>query len=497
MNSIIYIRVSTTEQAEHGYSLKDQLETCLDYAGKNNYKVLRVFSEKGESAKTTNRTELKKLLEFVNLKSGDIKYLIVYKLDRLSRNLLDYTNLINLLSKHNISLKSATESISETPEGELMQNIIASFAQFDNQQRGRRTRSGMIQAVKDGRYVWKAPIGYINNKIEGGVSLLPTDEKIIIEKIFNDFARGKKQHEIIKDLSHIGIKIAKQSLKKILLNPVYIAKIKTSFFDFLVNGDWEPIVDEVVFYKVQDILAKKSLSYVFKERTDDFPLRKLLLCPECNSKLTGSWSKGRSKKYPYYHCTKKGCRFKPVRKEKVEKLFNDFLRLLEPADRVLDDFSKAARDFVYSKKNINDKMISSLERKLNELEIKKARIEDLAIEGTFSKERFIIKINEVEKDIAKKKVEIDNTQKENIDIESVLDYFRYFVKNLASLWNESDLDRKRRFQDYIFPKGIYIENNILRTTQLNPVIKALEDYKDRVINSLSPMVAHRGLEPLF
>ena len=61
---------------------------------------------------------------------------------------------------------------------------------------------------------------------------------------------------------------------------------------------------------------------------------------------------------------------------------------------------------------------------------------------------------------------------------------------MANLWYESDLDKKRAFQDYIFPEGIFIENNILRTTQINPILKALEDYKDRVINSLSGMVAH-------
>jgi len=83
MNAIIYIRVSTTEQAELGYSLKTQEETCLEYARINKYNVLRVFIEKGESAKTTNRTELKKLLDYIQIRYNEIDYLIVFKLDRL------------------------------------------------------------------------------------------------------------------------------------------------------------------------------------------------------------------------------------------------------------------------------------------------------------------------------------------------------------------------------------------------------------------------------
>ena len=264
--------------------------------------------------------------------------------------------------------------------------------------------------------------------------------------------------------------------------------MKTSFFDYLVKGDWEPIIDEIVFSKVQDILAKKSPSYASKSIVGDFPLRKFLRCPECNSKLTGSWSMGRTRKYPYYHCTKKGCKFKPIRKERAEELFTQYLNLFEPSDKALDEFLKSAKTFVNDKQKLNSKIISTLKNELTKLEADRIRIEDLAIAGTFEKDRFIRKIGEVEKDIIKKKTELNDISKENIDINALLKYFKHFIKNMAGLWNESDLDRKIAFQYYIFPKGITIQNNILRTTQINPVIKALEDYKDRVINSLSPMV---------
>jgi hypothetical protein len=66
---------------------------------------------------------------------------------------------------------------------------------------------------------------------------------------------------------------------------------------------------------------------------------------------------------------------------------------------------------------------------------------------------------------------------------------------MAGIWYNSNFEQKRRFQEYIFPEGVFIENNILRTTQINPILKALEDYKDRVINSLSGMVAPKRLKP--
>ena len=79
MNAIIYIRVSTTEQAENGYSLKTQKEICQDHADRNNYKVLRIFKEEGESAKTSNRTELQKMLVYIKDNRNKIDALIIHK----------------------------------------------------------------------------------------------------------------------------------------------------------------------------------------------------------------------------------------------------------------------------------------------------------------------------------------------------------------------------------------------------------------------------------
>lgn len=500
MNVVIYIRVSTTEQAELGYSLKAQEEACREYAKRNKYEVLRVFIERGESAKTTNRTELKNMLEFVHSKSKEIDFLIVFKIDRLTRNMLDYANLISLLSKYGIILKSATESISETPEGKLMQNIIASFAQYDNDQRSQRTRSGMIEAVKAGRWIWKAPIGYKFIIKEGKSYLIPSEEKQIIQKIFMDFANGKKQYEIIKELHLIGFHIAKQKINKILVSPVYIGKIKSSFFEEPITGLHEPIIDDFVFYKAQDILNRKTdsdKSYDSTKFKNDFPLRRFLKCPFCNKRLTGSWSKGRSKKYAYYHCTTTGCSFKPVKKERVESLFIEQLKSFEPPEGLINNFFDSINDFMKNRELENNKIFSNIQRQLTELENKKIRIEDLAIEGTFAKDRFIKKINEVEEEIIRKKAELSNIEIEKIDIASLLNYCKYFITNLSKLWINAETKQKIKIQDLVFPEGIFLGNEGLRTAKINPILNLIYRQKEAVINSLSTLVAHRGLEPLF
>jgi len=94
-----------------------------------------------------------------------------------------------------------------------MQNIIASFAQYDNDQKSQRTLIGMKQAVKEGRWIWLPPFGYKYEKINNKSFLVFSKDKLIVEIIFNDFSNGKKQCEIVEDLKNIGIKIGSQPLK--------------------------------------------------------------------------------------------------------------------------------------------------------------------------------------------------------------------------------------------------------------------------------------------
>ena len=162
MNStaIIYIRVSTSEQAEFGYSLKAQEEICRDYAKRNKYEILKVFIEKGESAKTANRTGLNNMLGYVKSNKNKIDALIIYKMDRLSRDIYDSLTIRLTLKTLDIDLKSVTEPFDDSPFGTFTATLFSSIAQLDNDIRSERTIMGMRQAIKEGRWLWNAPYGY-------------------------------------------------------------------------------------------------------------------------------------------------------------------------------------------------------------------------------------------------------------------------------------------------------------------------------------------------
>ncbi|HEY2381415.1 MAG TPA: recombinase family protein [Terriglobia bacterium] len=130
MKTVIYVRVSDPGQVE-GTSLESQENACREYAERKKATIERVFIEKGESAKFRDRTELLKLIEFCR-KRKDIGMLIVWKVDRLARNVGDHLAIKAEVAKYGTAVCSVTEPIDDSPVGKMTEMILAVFAEFDN-----------------------------------------------------------------------------------------------------------------------------------------------------------------------------------------------------------------------------------------------------------------------------------------------------------------------------------------------------------------------------
>ncbi len=140
--AVIYCRVSTKEQTQN-LSLPTQRRACEEYCRREGLEIARVYMEKGESAKTANRTELNALLAFCRENEKNIGYVVVYSLSRFAREAREHHALTGVLAGWGIALRSATEPINESPTGRLMESVIASIAQFENDVKAERTRTGM------------------------------------------------------------------------------------------------------------------------------------------------------------------------------------------------------------------------------------------------------------------------------------------------------------------------------------------------------------------
>jgi site-specific DNA recombinase len=231
MKVAIYLRVSTEDQVREGYSLEVQEEYLRDYAKREQHEVYKVYRDDGISGYTKERPALTRLLQ--DAKDNKFGLVIVYKLDRFSRNLKDLLNIVDELSAYNVGFKSATEPFDTTNSaGKLMFQQLGSFAEFERNRIKERVFPGMIKGVQQGHWQGArfAPFGYRYIKEKQLLELIP-EEAEIVKMIYSMYLAGKTTSEITAHLYHkgyrtrTGIKFHSKLVCDILKNKFYTGKI--------------------------------------------------------------------------------------------------------------------------------------------------------------------------------------------------------------------------------------------------------------------------------
>jgi site-specific DNA recombinase len=166
VKAVIYCRVSTKDQAQN-LSLPTQLRACREYCAREGWDVAGEFTDAGESAKTIDRPEFQKLLEFCRRNKRSVAFVVFYNVTRLSRNTFDFATIRVLLQRLGISIRSVSEPLNDDPAGKLTGNILAAIAQFDNDEKARRTKAGMSALLESGRWPFQAPLGYAKGAAGG------------------------------------------------------------------------------------------------------------------------------------------------------------------------------------------------------------------------------------------------------------------------------------------------------------------------------------------
>ena len=279
-----------------------ELRACEEYCRREGYEILERFKEEGESAKTADRTELQRLLKFCRTNKGKVHFVVVFNLTRFARDKFDHFALRSHLKSLGISLRSATEPIDDTSTGKLMEGVLAAFAQFDNDCRSDRTRAGMKAALELGRWVFLAPIGYLNAPRAMGKSLMPDPERApLVRRAFEEYTTGRfTKQQLLKQsrawglTNRRGCPLTSQAIGVLLRNQLYAGIVDVTEYGVRgKRGDFEPLISEDLFYRVQAVLSGRLPSTTPKQRAHpDFPLRGFVRCASCGRGLTGSWSKG-------------------------------------------------------------------------------------------------------------------------------------------------------------------------------------------------------------
>ena len=469
MRTVIYTRVSTNEQANNGFSLARQEVDCKDFAQKQGLDVVKVFVERGESAKTQNRTKLKELMQYCTQNKKTIDCLIIWKIDRLTRNMEDYYAIKTFFTNLNIKILSATETNEDNWMGKCMRNMLGVMAQAENDQKSERVVAGMKQAFSEGKWLWRPPLGYTKDFANNGIMPDPKTAPLV-QKAFELFSTGSyEQVQIISILEKDGLNINANHLCRMLKNQLYCGfMVKKEWSIEPIKGSFEPVVSEKTFYKVQDLLqGRKPQITPYKRNNPLFPLRQFITCPNCNQPLTGSNSKGRkNERYSYYHCYNKDCSVNfRIPKDKLESKFESYLKRIKPNKDILELFKAVISDVYTTNTQEVAKHIKTLNKRIVELQSNKDRLIDLYIEGKIKENDYNFKSEQYAIAEQSLKAEMITSDLPQNDFANCLEYACKWIEKVDKLWLESDLDTKQRLQKIIFPKGLTYDLEKFRTAE--------------------------------
>lgn len=485
--AVIYVRVSTEEQAKHGYSLGQQAQECIDFADKNGYEVAEIFTEEGESAKNLVRTELKKLFTYCAKNKQKIDGLIFWRWDRLSRGeQTDYYKLFKFFKVNNITPLSVRENNEDTPEGELLRWITQGTSRYEWRKIGDRTKLGLKGAMLRGRWVSLAPVGYLNDpepNREKNKSLIPCPVNAKhIKKIFELFNTGLyTKTEILSEVKKDGFRTndMKNAVDRILRRHIYRGYVDNKALKEPVKGIFEPLIDDKTFYRAQELFEGKKSKIIEcplnKEDKLAFPLKKFIKCPNCGRNLTASLSKGNGGKFPYYHCYNVNCNKKfRMTKTQLETDFLEHLSEITPRQEIIEIMRKMSKEIYKSEISTRLKRDKQFRSELEALELKKKRLMDKYVDDMISKEDFDAMNARLIADISKFKAEICLNEIPKDDFEKCLNYCCDSIAHLNELWNGGDADFKYKLQSIIYPRGLTYDKNIFRTTHKSLLIQELE-----------------------
>ncbi len=303
----IYTRKSTEEGLDKEFNtLEAQREAGENYVLSQKHQGWKIIPEHyddgGFSGGNMNRPALERLLEDIN--AGKVDMIVVYKIDRLTRSLTDFSKMIEILEKNNCSFVSVTQNFNTADSmGRLMLNILLSFAQFEREVSGERIRDKVAASKKKGMWMGGAvPTGYvaINKKLK-----IKPEEGEMIRFMFESYLKHKSITAVCKLVKdNYGIEYRREMIKRLLKNPVYLGKVKHK--NELYDGQHPAIIDQETFDKVAEIRSSKDVakrSCLYKKNEVGI-LRGILTCGCCHTRMTPTVSMGHGRRRYYYTSTK-------------------------------------------------------------------------------------------------------------------------------------------------------------------------------------------------
>lgn len=444
MRVALYIRVSTEDQAREGYSIQAQRNKLEAYCVSQGWDVVGFYIDDGYSAKDLERPEMKRMLK--HIEQGLIDCVLVYRLDRLTRSVLDLYKLLEIFEKHNCKFKSATEVYDTTSAmGRMFITIVAAMAQWERENLAERVRMGMQEKARQGKWaVSTAPLGYDIDR-ETDKLVINQQEAVVVRKIYDMYLSGMGMNKIALSLNNQGILTKSDAawtsnkVKYVLTNPIYIGTMRYNYRVnndnyFEVEGAVPAIISEEVFERAQKIIEKRKTAHP-RSATSEFVFSGVAKCARCGAPFAGKYGFSRRGEKIHrprsYYCTKQkiGLCDQPNMSERfIEQKFLQFLKDIEFNERLLDNIESDNDD----EKQVQERQ-EWIQNELKLIEKRRVKWQYAWANDTISDDDFRKRMKEEnEKEEALKKeleqIQLKKEKTSETDVKEV-------IKNIIVNWN--------------------------------------------------------------
>jgi site-specific DNA recombinase len=493
--ALVYCRVSTEEQAKEGYSLDAQEKYCRQYTQRNGFKVARVFRDEGKSGTNLDRPALKDLLAIAQ-QEKNIDAVIVQETDRLARNTKDHLTIKALLQKAGVRLISVAQPmLDDSPEGMMVDTIIASVNQFQSDINSRKTKKGLLEKFDSGWWPGWAPLGYVNKKFESGEKIVVPDPDRwhLIKQGFQMYLSGDYSALEIADIlytkglrSKTGKKICNSIMLHILRNPFYAGTMK---WNGQVNiGKHKPMITKQKHQQILQIMHSHNL-HACRRRKHDFLLTGIIRCNICGGRYTAE--KHRNKGIDYYHCAFNGKRGKEkphtnrgqnVKVYELEKLIEEQFKNIQFTAEFVDLIVEKIKKLYYQQKTEIESQKIPLRNQKQALERKRGVAEEKLLDGIISDQdftrirtKFDSEIEIIEEQVS----QLENQRAHDVDlIQEVLK----LTRNIYHAYKAAPYELKRQYLGLFWEKFLIQDKKIIQAIP-TMLIQALMKEKRVIISN--------------
>jgi len=492
--ALIYCRVSTEEQAEKGYSLDTQEKICRDFAVRNGYVVDGVYKDDGKSGTNLDRPALKALLAQVQQAQTD-QVVVVQETDRLARNTIDHLTIKALLQKVNAKLISVAQPmLDDSPEGKMIDTILASVNQFQSDINSRKTKKGMQERFETGWWPTCAPLGYLNKEVDGKKIIVPDPQrwhlvheclKLYLTGNYSAFELAEIMYE--KGLrSRTGKKICNSIMTHILRHPFYAGLM---FWNNQVKqGNHEPIITIHEHERILQILDAHNF-HTSRRRIHHFLLLGFVYCNLCGGRYTAELHAHRN--VVYYHCdfqSKRG-EEKPhtnngqnVQASILENEVKARFQQMRLSDDFIDNILQKLKTLYARWKGDTDTQKRLLLNQKQSLEQKKDVSEEKLLNGVISDIDFRRIQNKLVQELIHVQNQLTNLEHQTLDQIDVLQNTLELAKNIYESYTKATYELKRQYLAFFWEKFLVQDRCIIKAIP-SPLFQALLEEQKVMIRS--------------